>query len=126
MTTRGFTLLIFLATVISWLNFLTVLIYIDPYKGGLMAIVFFYSSVILAFIGTLYVTGNLIRKRFVKYQPSFQRLRVAWRQAIWFTTLVIGLVFLYQKSLLTLLNVILLVVILLILEFFFISYKKEI
>lgn len=126
MTTRGFSLIIFLGTVISWINFLAVLFYIDPYQAGLPGLIFLYLSAILAFIGTLYLIGYLLRKRFVRYQPSFQRLRVAWRQAIWFTTLLVGLVYLYHNNLLTFLNLILLVVILTVLEFFFISYKKEI
>ena len=126
MTTRGFSLLLIIGTVISWINFISVLVYIDPYKGGILGIIFFYISAIFALVGTLYLSGIVLRKKFVKYQPAFVRLCVAWRQAIWFTALLMGLVFMYQQDLLNLLNVALLIAVLLILEFFFISYKKEI
>jgi len=126
MTTRIFSLLIFIATVFSWINFLGVLFYIDPYKSGAMGIALFYVSLVMALTGTLYILGNILRKKFVKYQPAFPRLRVAWRQAVWFTTLIVGTLYLYHNSLLNFLNVILLMVILVVLEFFFISYKKEI
>ncbi|MBU1164862.1 hypothetical protein KKA15_04880 [Patescibacteria group bacterium] len=126
MTTRSFSLLIFIATVLSWINFIGVLFYVDPYKSGVVGVAFFYVTLVMTLIGSLYLILNVMRKRLVKYQQSLPRLRVAWRQAVWITILMVGTLYLFHNDLLNFLNVILLIVILVVLEFFFISYKKEI
>jgi len=126
MTTRSFSILIFLGTILSWINLIGVLLYIDPYQSKATGIIFFYLSISMALTGSLYLLGFIIRKRIAKYQPAFQKLRVAWRQAIWFTILIVVLVLLHQYGLLTAWNLALLLIILVVLEFFFISYKKEI
>lgn len=122
-----FSFLIILATVLSWLSWGIVIFSIDPQQIGFLGFFFFYFSLLLALFGTIFLVGFFVRFKLQK--GSFKityYLKTSFRQALFFSILIIGSVILQSQGLLTWWNIILFILILTALEFFFITKQKEV
>lgn len=116
--------LMFIATALCWLAFGVVLYYVDPEKAGIREFAFFYASLLLSLAGLLSLVGLLIRSRFSE-EPMYKQVSTSFRQAIWFSGLVVFLLFLQGLKVLQWWNIVLFVLFLAMLEFFFISHKRQ-
>ena len=122
MTLRTFLFILFLATVLAWLAWGLVLFNFAPPPGDLLALLFFYASLTLALAGTFTLLGFTLRRWQKPVVLPYRQVLIAWRQALWFTLLLLGLLILQSQQLLTWWNALLLLVALTVLEFFFLSF----
>lgn len=125
MSVRGYTLLLAMTTLLSWIAFGAVVVIINPQEAGAIGIGLFYISLSLALIGTFSLAGFLIRTVFFKKEDIFNRISIAFRQAIFFTLLINGFLFLQSMRLLTWYNTAFLIIALAIAEFVVISGAKN-
>ena len=125
MSLRSYLTLMLIATVACYLALFAVLNFFDPFAGGFLAMLFFYASLFLALTGTLSISGLLFRIFFTKQVLLFKKVVDSFRQAIWFSLLIIITLYLKSANLLVWRNIILLILALVLLEIFFMSYKAK-
>jgi len=111
-------------TLICWLAWVFVLFFINPDETGFIGFILFYFSLFLAILGTVTIFGFIIRARIGK-GPVFKQIETSFRQSIWFSVFVIGLLLLQGLSLLKWWNSLVLFLFLIFLEFFFLSSRKN-
>jgi hypothetical protein len=125
MSVRGYTFLLAITTALSWIAWGAVITTVNPREGGAIGLTLFYISVSLALVGTFSLAGFLIRALFIKKEDVFNRVSIAFRQAVFFTLLVNGFLFLQSMRLLTWYNTAFLIIALAIAEFVVISNGKN-
>ncbi|NUM25470.1 MAG: hypothetical protein HUU49_02465 [Candidatus Buchananbacteria bacterium] len=125
MNYRLFLTLIILGTIISWVTWVAVLFYFDPTQISFIGFSLFYLSFFMAFGGTVFVIGDLVKAKLLKKQMPYHRLKTSIRHAILLTLLVVGWTVLKGYGLLYWWNLILYMMALTVLEFFFISSQKQ-
>jgi hypothetical protein len=124
MTLKNYILLMIFATAACYLALLAVVFYFDPLNGG-MALFFFYISLFLSLLGTFSLLGLFFRLFFTKDHLIFKKVTTSFRQAIWFSLLIIISLYLNHINLLAWSNLALLIIALTLLELFFISFKTK-
>jgi len=97
---------------------------IEPSEAGLLAFLFFYSSLGFALIGTFSILGVVFRWKVLKDEMAYKHVRVASRQAVLFSLSLIGALLLQSQRSLNWWNLLLLIVGASLVELFFISYKR--
>ncbi|MEK7103172.1 MAG: hypothetical protein AAB870_02400 [Patescibacteria group bacterium] len=125
MTLKKYLAMMTFATLVCWGAWLSVINMIDVANTGFLGHTLFYASLFLALTGTFAVVGFFIRLVLLKQELVFQKVVIAFRQAIFFALLIDGLLILAARSLLTWYNVMFLVIGLTIAEFFMISRKPR-
>ncbi|MBI2644955.1 hypothetical protein HYW94_02145 [Candidatus Uhrbacteria bacterium] len=125
MSIRGYTFFLAMTTMLSWIAWVAVVIAINPLETEGVGIALFYISLSLALAGTFSLVGFLIRTVFIKKEEVFSRVGIALRQAVFFTLLVDGFLFLQSMRLLTWYNTAFLIIALAIAEFVVISNVKH-
>jgi magnesium-transporting ATPase (P-type) len=113
-----------LATGLCWVSFLAVIFFMNPGTNTFLAPTFFYLSLTCALLGSFTMLGYLIRSFTNKEEQSYKQVKVASRQALLFTILVVFSLFLQSKELLSWWNLLVLLALLGLIEMFFLSYKK--
>lgn len=112
-------------TLLSWIACGIVVITINPQEAGAVGIGLFYISTSFGLAGTFSLIGFLIRSFFFKKEDVFNRISIAFRQAVFFTLLIDGFLFLQSMRLLTWYNIAFLIIALAIAEFVVISRAKN-
>ena len=125
MSFKKYLILMTFSTFVCWIIWLLVLNYIDPQEAGFLGFIFFYFSLFLSLVGTISIVGLFIRMKILKDELVFRHVSTAFRQAILFSILIIGALFLNSKSLLTWWDMVLFILALSVIEFFFIAYKAN-
>ncbi len=125
MSLKSYILLMLLATIACYLGFFAVIHFFNPFEGGLLALLFFYTSLFLALVGTFAILGLLVRLIFTKDKLVFKKVIISLRQAIWFSLLIIISLSLQSFKLLVWSNVLILIFAFALIELFFISYKSK-
>ncbi len=124
MSVGKFFLILGLGTMLCWLAWGAVLMFMTPQSGGLLALLLFYFSLILALLGTFSFIGYLIRILLNKDDLPYKHVKVASRQAVLFTILLVVALLLQSQRFLTWWNLTVLIVLLGFVELFSISYQK--
>jgi hypothetical protein len=125
MSLKNYIFLMLLATLACYFAFGAVIYFFDPFAGGFLAILFFYFSLLLALIGTLSLVGLFLRLIFSRNKLIFKQVVTSFRQSIWFSILIIIILYLQKIDLFAWKNLIFLILAFAILELFFISYKTK-
>ena len=125
MTIRQYSIFMILGTVLCWAAWALVLIYLDPTSAGWLGFGFFYGSLYLALLGTFSLIGMWLRLYLIKYDAVFRQISIAFRQAFFFSFLVIASLFLQSKGIFTWWNMLLLVAALTLIEFAIIALKRR-
>lgn len=125
MSLRGYLILMSGGSIVSWLSWLSVIFYINPQESGSLGFLFFYASLFLALTGTLALLGLVLRVHLFKKEIILRQVVHSFRQAIFFSFLIIALFYLQSKNLLRWWNLVLLILALTLLEFFIISYRRR-
>ena len=98
------------ATIISWLIWLTVILYFDPSVAGIVGFVFFYVSLFLSILGTSTLVGFIVRAKIIKNEDAiFRHMKKNFRQGFIFSIFCVIVLLLAQFKLLTWWNFALLV-----------------
>ena len=125
MNYRLFLTCIAVGTVIAWAAWVMVLFNFDPSQTSFLGFTMFYLSFFLAFSGTVFMVGDVLKTRLLKKQLLYHRLRTSIRHAILLTLMVMGWAVLKSYGLLYWWNLLLYILVLTVLEFFFISSQKQ-
>lgn len=125
MSLRSYIILMLIATIACYLALGAVILFFDPMSGGILVLIFFYISLFLALLGTFSIIGLLGRIFFTKDKLVFKKVIVSFRQAIWFSILILACLYLNSVNLLFSKYVIPLIIALALLEIFFMSYKSK-
>jgi Ca2+/Na+ antiporter len=112
------------AALIAWASWLFILFEVDPTASGNTGVIFFYLSLFIALWGTLFVVFSLIKKKFNKDDLEHNIVKVSFRQSIFFSLTVVGVLFLQSRNFLTWWNLILLILGVSLLEYLFLSFKR--
>jgi len=124
MTLRKYLNLMGALTLICWLAWVFVLFFINPDETGLIGFILFYFSLFLAILGSVAIIGFIVRAR-LKNGPVFKQVENAFRQGIWLSIFLIGILLLKSLQLLEWWNGLVLFFFLVFLEFFFLSSRKQ-
>ena len=124
MTLKRYLILMSLATVLCCLAWLSVIFYINPQEAGLLGFSLFYISLFLALVGLFALVGCFIKIWFLP-QPIAKQVIVAFRQAIWFSILIIFCLVLQSQRLLAWWTIVLFIVLLALIESLFLFSKRE-
>jgi hypothetical protein len=115
-----------LCTIVSWAVWGTVVSLVDPDTGGIIGVLFFYTSLGLALVGTNSVIGLLIRSRLNRTELISRLAAISFRQALWFSLVIILAMILQSYKMLTWWIMAIAVLVLVITEFFFLSLKRRV
>lgn len=111
-----------IGSLLGWGTWALVLFSINPFEAGLMGFVLFYASLAIGFVGALSLIGFVVRLWILKQEEIVLRqVTTAFRQACFFTILVVGSLFLQSRQLLAWWNILILIGLLSILELFALS-----
>ena len=113
-----------IATGLCWLAFVVVIFSVDPSAASYTGLFLFYFSLFFSLIGFFSIIGLIFRGHLTT-GPTHKKVTIAFRQAIWFSVLIIFFLFFQGLRLLHWWNLVLFVLFLTLLEFFFISHKNQ-
>jgi len=112
-------------TLICWTAWFFVLFGANPEEAGIPGVLFFYTSLFLAVIGTFSVIGFLLRRIVVKEdEVVFRHAKRTFRQGIFVSIFLILSLILLHQNLLTWWNSLLLLFLFLILESIIFANRK--
>ena len=125
MTIKQYLWLMLICTALCWGGFLMVLFFINPQSAGALGFAMFYASLFFALLGTLALLSYLFRVVFNRIYTKPEKVQVSFRQAVFFSIVIVGSLFLQANNLMTWLNSILLVMLVTFLEFLILSLKND-
>ncbi len=106
-----------LGSLLCFLICFLVIFNFDPFVGGTMPLIFFYSSLFMGLTGGFSFLAILIKKIISKNDEIvFRQIKKIFRQAIVFSSLACGVLFLSHKGLLSWFNLLLII-------FFYLAFE---
>jgi len=102
-----------------------VLVLLNPFESGFLALLLFYLTLGLALVGTFSLFGYLFRAFIKKDEMAYKHISIASRQSILFTLIVIAALILQSIRALAWWNVILLLVLSGFVELYLIANKNS-
>ncbi len=114
------------STLLCWGAWFLVVFFLDPENAGVIGLLAFYISLLLALTGTFFFFNFLFRHLFNKEAIVARQVGLSFRQAISFAIIVIGALFLQSRGLLNWGNILLLILALTLLEIFFVSKRQRV
>lgn len=126
MTLRQYLIIMSICTLLSWGAVGMIITMTDPTQTQSVVFVILFASLFLALIGTLSISGFLMRVWLLRKQYFISKeVLVSLRQAIMLATLLIASLVMQSRTILTWWNAILMVMALTMLEFFFVTARAK-
>lgn len=125
MSLKQYITLMFLGTMLCWGAWALVVVYLDPTAAGWLGFIFFYSSLYLAFVGSFALFGTGFRLLLIRRGVVFRQVAIAFRQAFFFSFLIIAALFLQSKDIFTWWNMLMLVAALTFIEFTILALRRR-
>lgn len=126
MTLRQYLVIMSIGTLLSWSAVGMIITMTDPTQTQAIVFVILFASLFLAFIGTLSISGFLLRVWLLRKQYFISKeVLVSFRQAIMLATLLIASLVMQSRAILTWWSAILMVMALTMLEFFFVTARAK-
>lgn len=126
MTLRQYLIIMSICTLLSWGAVGMIITMTDPTQTQSVVFVILFASLFLALIGTLSISGFLMRVWLLRKQYFISKeVLVSLRQAILLATLLIAALVMQSRTILTWWNAILMVMALTMLEFFFVTARAK-
>lgn len=111
MSLKQYLILMSIGTFLCWIAWLFVIWSLDPKQASALGLLFFYSSLFLAIVGTFSVIGFLFRRALIKQDEIiFRHVRRTFRQSVIIALLCVACLFLLSEQLLRWWNALLLVI----------------
>lgn len=114
-----------IATALAGWSLWWVLHAIDPTRAGAFGYFLFYATLFLTLVGVFAIVGLMLRNLFRRDELVFRHVVTAFRQAIFYSALVVGMLWLRTQGLLTWWNAGFLIGALTLLEFFALSLRRN-
>ena len=108
----------------AWLAWMISLFNIDPVETALIGFLFFYLTLLVALIGTFAIIGVALRVAIKKPSVISRSVMISFRQAVWFSVLIIGALILISQDILYWWSILLFVMVLSLFELFFWTTKR--
>lgn len=125
MTLKKYLIGIAVSTVLTFVAFMLVLFYVDPFDTGIVGFVGFYASLFFTIIGAFTIIGFYLRIWSSGNEVVYAHVAPSFRQAIFLAVIIIGSLLLQSFRLLTWWDAILFVLSIVLLEFFFMSRMRR-
>lgn len=125
MTLKKYLLAIAISTVLCFVAFILVAIYIDPFNTGFVGFLSFYASLFFSVVGAFTLIGFYGRIWSSGNEVVYAHVAPSFRQAIFLAIIIIGSLILQSFRLLTWWDAILFVLSIVLLEFFFMSRMRR-
>ena len=125
MTLKQFIVTMIIATLFVWLGWVFVILEIDPLISGWTGFLFFYTTLGTALIGTLSIIGMAVRRALKPSDLVSRQVLTSFRQALWFSAIIILTLFLLSKDFFHLWIITLIITIFTFLELAFLSAKRR-
>lgn len=113
--------LMFVATILAMISWGLVVYYVDPLKSELVGVILFYLTSFFAFVGLFTLIGFNIRRRLNNNELLFVLVGVSFRQAVWLSLAITGVLMMQSARILEWWDACLLVLALGLLEAYFLS-----
>ena len=123
MTLRAYLWGMMASTILCFVSWALIIIYVDVETTSLIGIVLFYLSLFFFLASFFTLTGFYLRRKIAKDKIEFVQTSEAFRQGIFFALIFVGMLILQSFRMLTLWNAGLFVVGIILLEFYFVSRK---
>ncbi|MFZ2189703.1 MAG: hypothetical protein WA057_03040 [Candidatus Magasanikiibacteriota bacterium] len=95
MTLKQYFTVMILGSILCWAAWWIVVINIDPFQDTGLGFSFFYISLFLALLGTISIFAFMIRRFFSKEQlPMFRYVQKSFKDSVFFSGLIIVLLYL--------------------------------
>ncbi|MEK7580053.1 MAG: hypothetical protein AAB465_00350 [Patescibacteria group bacterium] len=124
MTLKRYLNLMLVCTVICWLIWLIVFLFLKPANIDWPYFVLFYFSLFLAILGTASITGFIIYVRFSS-RPIFEQVIISFRQSLWLAIILTAILILKFYNLLRWWNLIIFILFIVSLETLFIFSRRS-
>ena len=111
------------STILCFVSWALIIIYVDVETTSLIGIVLFYLSLFFFLASFFTLTGFYLRRKISKDKIEFAQTGEAFRQGIFLALLFVGMLILQSFRMLTLWNTGLFVIGIILLEFYFVSRK---
>jgi hypothetical protein len=101
MTLKQYLVVMILATIMCWISWGMVIVNIDPFTTGSLGFIFFYISLFLSLLGTISIGSFFMYNHFSKrHLPMFKYVKKSFHNAVVFSGITTGLLFLQANDLL--------------------------
>lgn len=121
MSLKKYLFLMTVATILSWGGWALSLVFMNPVDGGWIALLFFYSSIFLGFLGIFSILGFILRFLIKRNEFAYNQVKRAFRQGFMFALLMVITLALQGFGLLVWWNLVLLIILLAGIEFYFVT-----
>jgi len=111
------------STILCFVSWALIIIYVDPMTTNLMGIVLFYLSLFFFLASFFTLAGFYLRRKISKDKIEFAQTGEAFRQGVFFSLIFVGMLMLQSFGMLTLWNAGLFIMGIGLLEFYFVSRK---
>lgn len=111
-------------TLFAWVGWTLVLTSISPLGDGIEGLVLFYLSLLLSLIGTFAIAGFLVRTRTQPGELPYRIVIDSFRQSLFFSLLIIGVLIFQSTRTLSWLTILLLMAALTLAEFAALSLHR--
>ncbi len=108
-----------------WVAWFFILFNVDPESSGFWGFFLFYLSLFLSLTGTIFAFSAWLRRKRNLQESEYQSVSISFRQSIFFSLAIVGVLFLQSKQFLTWWNLIILICGITLLEYLFLSLKKK-
>lgn len=125
MTLKQLLIIVIGATAACWISWWFIVIQTDPTTAGSLDFVLFYLSLLFSLIGTFFIISFVWRKIFFKQSLDYKIVGSSFRQSIFFSLMVTGMLILQSRRLLTWWNLTIIIVGLTLVEAFILSVRKS-
>jgi len=125
MTIRQYLMLMMLSTAGCWFGWWSVVQRVDPVFGGPLALVLFYATLSLSFIGTLSIAGVLVRVMVRRHEAAARHVAASFRQSLLLSALAVAALILQGLVRLSAGNLIVLIGLATLCEIFLISANSR-
>jgi len=119
MTFKNFLIVMLIGTLGAWLAWAVILFSIDPVETSVIGFIFFYTTLVIALVGTFTIIGTSIRVLFRKKVVISRHVTTAFRQSILFSFLLIGTLIMISQDLLRWWSLVFFILVATLIELFF-------
>ncbi|MBD3244944.1 MAG: hypothetical protein GF335_03045 [Candidatus Moranbacteria bacterium] len=100
MTLKSYLKILIIASVLSAVVWIMIIYYIDPEKTGFIGFFLFYATMFFWLTGLFTFIGFRLRRYFLNNEVLYSLIVLSFRQAIWISLIIVGLLFMKSMGLL--------------------------
>ncbi len=123
MTLKTYLIGVLLCTILSLSSWILVIRDVDPTKTDIIGYSLFYLSLFFCLTGIFSLLGFFIRNKVSSHKAEFSQVGIAFRQGMFLSLVIVGMLFLQSNQMLSAINAFLFVIGISLLEYYFMNKK---